>query len=94
MLTKEQVEKVAHLARLSLTDEEAIELAKQLSTVLTHFEKVSKVNTEGVEPLVTPTDMEAFWREDAAQAWESPETATANAPETMGNLFKVPQVVG
>jgi aspartyl-tRNA(Asn)/glutamyl-tRNA(Gln) amidotransferase subunit C len=94
MISEEQVDRVAYLARLSLTPAETKELAKQLSSVLKHFEQVSKVATEGVEPLVTPTDMEAFWREDKAQAWESPEVATANAPETMGNLFKVPPVVG
>lgn len=94
MISEEQVDRTAYLARLSLTPAETKELAKQLSSVLKHFEQVSKVNTTGVEPLVTPTDMEAFWREDKAQAWESPEVATANAPETMGNLFKVPPVVG
>lgn len=94
MISEDQVNRVAHLARLSLTAAEIKELAQQLSHVLKHFEHVSKVDTAGVEPLVTPTDMEAFWRDDKAEAWESPEVATANAPETMGNLFKVPPVVG
>lgn len=94
MISEEEVNRVAYLARLSLTPKEASDLAKQLSSVLKHFEQVSKVDTTGVEPLVTPTDMEAFWREDKAHAWESPEVATSNAPETMGNLFKVPPVVG
>lgn len=94
MISEDEVKRVAFLARLSLTPAETTELTKQLSSVLKHFEQVSKVSTEGVEPLVTPTDMEAFWREDKAEAWESPEVATSNAPETMGNLFKVPPVVG
>ncbi len=94
MISEEKVERTAYLARLSVTPAETKELAKQLSSVLKHFEHVSKVDTKGVEPLVTPTDMEAFWRVDQAQSWESPEVATANAPETMGNLFKVPPVVG
>ena len=94
MITEQEVARVAHLARLSLTLEETKELAAQLSAVLKHFEQVSKVNTEGVEPLVTATDIEAFWREDQAKAWESPEVAMQNAPEAIGNLFKVPPVVG
>ncbi len=94
MISEEQVSHTAYLARLSLTPEETKLLAQQLSSVLKHFEQVSKVPTDGVEPLVTPTDIEEFWREDKAQAWESAEAAMRNAPETVGNLFKVPPVVG
>lgn len=94
MISESEVKRVAHLARLSLTPEESASLAKQLSTVLGHFEKVSKVPTDGVEPLVTPTDMDEVWRDDRAQSWESPEVAMANAPSAQGNLFKVPPVVG
>jgi aspartyl-tRNA(Asn)/glutamyl-tRNA(Gln) amidotransferase subunit C len=94
MISEQEVVHVAHLARLSTTPEETKLLAHQLSSVLKHFEKVSKVNTEGVEPLVTPTDMEGFWREDKVEVWESVEAAMHNAPETVGNLFKVPPVVG
>jgi aspartyl-tRNA(Asn)/glutamyl-tRNA(Gln) amidotransferase subunit C len=94
MISEEQVARVAHLARLSLSPEETKLLAQQLSSVLKHFEHVSRVNTDGVEPLVTPTDIEEFWREDKAQGWETPEVAVQNAPEAVGNLFKVPPVVG
>jgi aspartyl-tRNA(Asn)/glutamyl-tRNA(Gln) amidotransferase subunit C len=94
MISESEVARVAHLARLALKPEEIKELATQLSAVLKHFEQVSKVNTDGVEPLVTATDMEAFWREDKAVNWESPEVAMSNAPEAIGNLFKVPPVVG
>jgi aspartyl/glutamyl-tRNA(Asn/Gln) amidotransferase C subunit len=84
----------AHLARLSLSAEETKKLATQLSSVLAAFEHVSKVKTDGIEPLVTPTDMKAFWREDKVEPWESAEAAMQNAPESIGNLFKVPPVVG
>lgn len=94
MISESEVARVAHLARLALKPEEIKELAAQLSAVLKHFEQVSKVNTDGVEPLVTATDMEAFWREDKSQNWETPEVAMGNAPEAIGNLFKVPPVVG
>ncbi|MGE0528038.1 MAG: Asp-tRNA(Asn)/Glu-tRNA(Gln) amidotransferase subunit GatC, partial [Bdellovibrionales bacterium] len=88
------VARVAYLARVSLTPEETQALATQLSSVLIHFEQIAKVNTDGVEPLVTPTDMEPFWRVDQVEKWESAEVATEGAPETVGNLFKVPPVVG
>jgi aspartyl-tRNA(Asn)/glutamyl-tRNA(Gln) amidotransferase subunit C len=94
MISPEEVSRVALLARLSLTDEETKQMAEQLTMVLAAFEHVSKVNTEGVEPLVTPADIEPRWRVDRTVAWESPEVAMANAPEAVGNLFKVPPVVG
>lgn len=94
MLSEEQVARVAHLARLSLTQEETKLLTAQLASVLTAFEDVSKVPTDGIEPLVTPTEMTAFWRDDRADKAESAERAMKNAPEAVGNLFKVPPVVG
>lgn len=94
MISEDEVARVAHLARLSLTKEEAKALAAQLSMVLGAFEHVSKVKTEGVEPLVTPTDMQLFLRADKVEKWESAEEALQNAPESVGNLFKVPPVVG
>lgn len=94
MISEDEVARVAHLARLSLSAEETKKLATQLSSVLAAFEHVSKVKTDGIEPLVTPTDMKAFWREDKVETWESAEAAMQNAPESIGNLFKVPPVVG
>lgn len=94
MISEDEVARVAYLARLSLSPEETKKLAVELSAVLGAFEHVSKVNTQGIEPLITPTDMEPFWRDDRAENWESAEAAMANAPEAVGNLFKVPPVVG
>ena len=94
MISEAEVARVAMLARLSLTPEETKQFAEQLSSILSAFEKVAKVDTTGVEPLVTPTDIEHTWRADQARQWESPEVAMANAPEAVGNLFKVPPVVG
>ncbi len=95
MISEDEIARVAHLARLSLTPAETKKLAGDLSSILGHFEQVSKVNTEGVEPLVTPTDMPQFWRNDITTQWEAAsEKAMANAPESVGNLFKVPPVVG
>jgi len=94
MISPDEVTRVALLARLSLTDEETKQMAEQLTQVLAAFEKVSAVDTGGVEPLVTPTDVEPHWRADVTVPWESPAVAMANAPEVVGNLFKVPPVVG
>lgn len=94
MISKDEVARVAYLARISLNDEEAKALSQQLSFVLEHFEQVRKVNTEGVEPMVTPSVVATHWREDRVSPADAVGLATANAPETVGNLFKVPPVVG
>jgi aspartyl-tRNA(Asn)/glutamyl-tRNA(Gln) amidotransferase subunit C len=95
MISEDEVARVAHLARLSLGADEIKKLAAQLSTVLKHFEHISKIKTDGIEPMVTPTDIEQFWRQDKAQQWTgASEAAMQNAPESVGNLFKVPPVVG
>ncbi len=94
MISEDEVARVAFLARLSISPDETKRLAAQLSTVLQHFENVAKVPTEGVEPLVTPTDIEVFWRADQVETWANAEVAVASAPEAVGNLFKVPPVVG
>lgn len=87
------VKKVAHLARLTITENEEKTFQEQLSSILKYFEMLSKVNTQGVESLITPTDMELKLREDQVESWRDAEAALANAPERSGNLFKVPPVV-
>jgi aspartyl-tRNA(Asn)/glutamyl-tRNA(Gln) amidotransferase subunit C len=94
MVSEQEIEKIASLARLSLTSEEKTAFAKQISSVLNHFQELAMVNTEGVEPLVTPTDIEPYWREDKVIPGMGSEKAVAGAPEKVGNLFKVPPVVG
>jgi aspartyl-tRNA(Asn)/glutamyl-tRNA(Gln) amidotransferase subunit C len=94
MISEDEVSRVALLSRLSLTSEETKALAAQLSSILGAFEHVSKTKTDGVEPMVTATDMEIHWREDQVEPWDNTEAALAGAPEVIGNLFKVPPVVG
>jgi aspartyl-tRNA(Asn)/glutamyl-tRNA(Gln) amidotransferase subunit C len=94
MISEDEVARVGNLARISLKPEETTALAAQLSSVLKHFDQVSKINTEGVEPLVTPTDIEQFWRQDQVEKWEGIADVIEDAPESIGNLFKVPPVVG
>lgn len=93
MIDKKTIEHIAKLARLEITDEEAQEYSQQLGKAMAHFEQISKVDTTGVEPLITPTEIEDFWREDIAKQEFTPEEMTSNAPSKAGNLFKVPPVV-
>ena len=93
MLTKENVEHVAKLARLKLSDAEMKAFAQQLSAVLENFEKIAQVDTAGVRPLVTPTDMTVVLRSDVVEKSIEDEKLLANAAEKSGRLFRVPPVV-
>lgn len=93
MIDHKTIAHIAKLARLYVTDEEAKLYGEQLSKVLGQFEQISKVDTSNVEPLVTPTDINAFWREDVVVKEGTAEDMVANAPQKTGNLFTVPPVV-
>ncbi len=93
MIDKTTVEHIAKLARLSLSDKEAAEYSTQLSKILGYFEQIAKIDTKEIDPLVTPTDVEEFWREDAVKHENTAEEMVANAPQKTGHLFTVPPVV-
>jgi aspartyl-tRNA(Asn)/glutamyl-tRNA(Gln) amidotransferase subunit C len=93
MIDRKALEHIARLARLHVSESEAQEFSEQLSKVLGYFEQISKVDTQNVEPLVTPSEIQAFWREDILKKELSAEEVVANAPAKTGNLFTVPPVV-
>ena len=93
MIDRKTIEHIAQLSRLEVDEKQAQEFSEQLSKILGYFEQISKVDTKNVEPLVTPSEIEAFWREDVAEKKYSAEEMVENAPERVGNLFKVPPVV-
>lgn len=93
MIDQKTTAHIAKLARLHISEKEAQEYSAQLSKVLGYFEQIEKVSTAGVEPLVTPSEIEFFWREDQAKKEFSAEALVENAPQKTGNLFTVPPVV-
>ncbi len=93
VIDKKTIEIIAKLARLNITDSEASEFSVQLEKVLHNFEQISKIETTGIEPMITPTEIESFWREDIAQQNFTSDEILANAPARTGHLFKVPPVV-
>lgn len=93
MIDEKIIQHIARLARLQVSKEEAAEYGEQLTKVLAHFQQIAAVNTEGVEPLVTPSDIEFGLRPDEARRENSTAEMLNNAPERAGNLFKVPPVV-
>ncbi len=93
MIGLAEIAKIALLARLEISPEKVKEHAEQLPRVLKHFEQIAQVKTEGVEPLITPTEIEVYWREDEVIRELTPDEILSNAPDKVGNLFRVPPVI-
>ncbi len=93
MIDEKTVEKIARLSRLSLSPQEVQDYSQHLSAILGHFEELANVNTEGIEPLVTPTQIDVHLRADEIKNDLTPDQALKNAPESSGHLFKVPPVI-
>ncbi|OFZ28537.1 MAG: glutamyl-tRNA amidotransferase [Bdellovibrionales bacterium RIFCSPHIGHO2_01_FULL_40_29] len=93
MIDQKTIEHIAKLAKLKINPSETEEYGRQLSKVLNHFEQIAKIDTTGIEPLVTPTDIDFFAREDLVANDYTAEQMVSNAPEKAGQLFKVPPVV-
>jgi aspartyl-tRNA(Asn)/glutamyl-tRNA(Gln) amidotransferase subunit C len=85
-----EVQKLAQLAQIDLTEAEAGEIAGQLGEVLAHFRSLAGVEIEGVEPLTGPTDV---LRRDAPQGGLATEEALREAPESREGYFHVPRVL-
>jgi aspartyl-tRNA(Asn)/glutamyl-tRNA(Gln) amidotransferase subunit C len=92
-ISKEEVEKVATLARLLVSDGEKEMFAKQLSQILTHVEKLNQYDTNGVEPASTVFGQVNVFREDAVRPSLPAEQALANAPARDGDGFAVPKII-
>jgi aspartyl-tRNA(Asn)/glutamyl-tRNA(Gln) amidotransferase subunit C len=89
-ITREQVEHVARLAHLALSEEELERLGGQLDAILDAVGKVSELDLADVEPTSHPLDLVNVWREDEPRPSLPREEALANAPETEGGFFRVP----
>lgn len=92
-ITIEDVEYIAKLARLALTEEEKIRFQKELEKILDYIDQLKKVDTTGVPPMTHAVPMSNVLRKDEVKPSLSVEEALANAPERYGNFFKVPKVV-
>ncbi|MGE5702927.1 MAG: Asp-tRNA(Asn)/Glu-tRNA(Gln) amidotransferase subunit GatC [Clostridia bacterium] len=91
-ITREQVEHVANLARLQLTEEEAVRYTKDLNAILDFAAKLNELDTSSVDATSHATDVKNVMREDVNRPSVSPETALRNAPEQEDGQFKVPAV--
>ncbi|GAA0137316.1 Asp-tRNA(Asn)/Glu-tRNA(Gln) amidotransferase subunit GatC [Paenibacillus sp. YSY-4.3] len=87
------VEHVARLARLNLTDEEREMFTEQLNAILQYAEKLNELDTEGVEPTTHVLRLNNVMRDDVVAESLTQEKVFRNAPEEEDGQFKVPAVL-
>jgi aspartyl-tRNA(Asn)/glutamyl-tRNA(Gln) amidotransferase subunit C len=90
----EQVRQIGLLSRIELTDEQVGSFGRQLTHILSAFDKIQQLDTENVEPLVHPVELHNVLAEDELGQSLTTEQALANAPQRDGDYFKVPKVIG
>jgi len=93
-LTRQDVEKIAHLARLSITDQEMPVYVSSLSSIVDFVDELSRSDTEGVLPMAHPLDgQHQRLRADAVSETDNHEKYQRNAPSVNAGLYVVPRVI-
>ncbi|MHA1540246.1 MAG: Asp-tRNA(Asn)/Glu-tRNA(Gln) amidotransferase subunit GatC [Alphaproteobacteria bacterium] len=87
------IEKIAHLARIRVTDAEKEKFAKEVDNTLHWIEQLNSVNTDGVEPLITVGTDNMPRREDKVSDAGYADRVLKNAPESAQDFFVVPKVI-
>jgi aspartyl-tRNA(Asn)/glutamyl-tRNA(Gln) amidotransferase subunit C len=93
-LSRTDVEHVAYLARLGLTDDELTRLEGQLNHILEQYAKLAELDTEHIPPTAQTIELENILRDDVARPSLDPHDALRNAPERDGDFFVVPAILG
>lgn len=93
MIDREQVQKVAHLARLELTPEEEQQFTSQLSGILEYVEQLNELDTSDVPPTTRAIDVSNITRADERHPYPQQEALLEQAPEREDTFFRVPQIM-
>jgi aspartyl-tRNA(Asn)/glutamyl-tRNA(Gln) amidotransferase subunit C len=92
-ISSQEVEYVAHLARLEITPKEKEKFTVQLNDILGYIDKLNELNTKGVEPMSHAIAVTNAFREDKILDSIGTEKSLANAPDVRGEFFRVPKVI-
>ena len=92
-ISREEVAKVARLARLDLADDKLDLFAGQIDDILQYMDKLGEVDTSSVEPMYSPVAHTTVMRPDAVRREHERSEVLSNAPETDGAFFIVPRIV-
>ncbi|MDF5712830.1 MAG: Asp-tRNA(Asn)/Glu-tRNA(Gln) amidotransferase subunit GatC [Rhizonema sp. NSF051] len=93
MIDREQVRKVANLARLELTPEEEEQFTSQLGNIIDYFQQLNELDVSDVEPTTRAIDVSNVTRTDELQPYPEREAILQGAPEQEGEFFKVPKIL-
>jgi len=93
MISSKEVEYVAHLARLEISDQEKDKFTRQLNDILLYIDKLNELDTQGVEPMSHAMAVTNAFREDKVLESIGSKAALANAPDARGEFFRVPKVI-
>jgi aspartyl-tRNA(Asn)/glutamyl-tRNA(Gln) amidotransferase subunit C len=93
-LTREDVEKVSLLARLSLSETEVTAMTEQLGQVLQYIDQLSELDTQSVQPLAHTLELYNAFADDVACESIDRDAALANAPKRDDQCYRVPAVLG
>ena len=93
MITKKDVEYVAALAKLALTEEERDRLTEDFCGILEHLNRLNSLDTGSVQPMACVLPYNNVFREDAVEPSMDREKVLENAPDSLNGCFRVPRVI-
>lgn len=92
-VSRDEVIRIAELAKLKLTEEEIVKFQIELSKILEYVEQLKEIDTKEVKPLSHPISRVNIFREDKVTKSTDREEALSNSPERTEEFFKVPKVI-
>ena len=92
-ISKDEIEHVARLARLALTEEEQSRMQDELGAVFEHIGKLNELDTSEVEPTYHAVEMSNVMRDDVARPSPPLDEVLKNAPQRQGSFFLVPRIL-
>ncbi|MGL5899326.1 MAG: Asp-tRNA(Asn)/Glu-tRNA(Gln) amidotransferase subunit GatC [Lactobacillaceae bacterium] len=93
MVTKEEVKKIATLAKLKYSDKELEKFSDQFQKIINYFDTLAKVDTKGVKPTYQSNDLNNIFRDDIPIVSQEREALLKNAPTVKNNLIEVPAII-
>lgn len=92
-ITRDDVEKVGHLARLELSPDEVATFTGQMDAILSYVDKLNELDTEHIVPTSHAVPLENAFRADEVKPSIGADNALAAAPDRIGDFFRVPKVI-
>lgn len=93
MIDREEVRKVANLARLNITEGEEVAFTTQLNSILEYFDQLSELDTSNVLPTTRAIETSNITRADQVNAFPNKKELLKAAPEQQGEFFRVPKII-